>query len=242
MNEFNEENEAYVPDGRKLSDYLNDDPENAADDNVGVNISAPESVTDPEPNDEEPPKNRIADVLDWTACFVYAIAAVLALNLFFIRSITVSGDSMNNTLIDNDKVIATNFMYTPKYGDIVILEADKLMMHGTAVYGEAIIKRVIATEGDVVRIDTDNGIVYRNGEALEEDYIKEHMTKPMGVGWMKNNEDYTVPKNCVFVMGDNRNASNDSRNMSGVGFVDTNFIMGKAVLRYAPFSSFKWLS
>lgn len=237
MNEFDEEKNA--PEGRSLSDYLGDD-ENAE---APVKDSAEENdEKQSDANDEEPPKNRVGDVLDWTACFVYAIAAVLVLNLFFFRSITVSGDSMNDTLIDNDKVIATNFMYTPKYGDIVIVEADKLMMHGTAVYGEAIIKRVIATEGDVVRIDTDKGIVYRNGEALEEDYIKEHMTKPMGVGWMESNKDYTVPEHCVFVMGDNRNNSNDSRNMSAVGFVDTNFIMGKAIVRYAPFSSFKWLS
>lgn len=237
MNEFNEEKEA----NEALSDELGGE-------NVSENVDVPAENDDqaqaeqPEANEEEPPKNRIADVLDWTACFVYAIAAVLALNLFFFRSITVSGDSMNDTLIDNDKVIATNFMYTPQYGDIVIVEADKLMMHGTAVYGEAIIKRVIATEGDVVRIDTDKGVVYRNGEALEEDYIKEHMTKPMGVGWIESNTDYTVPEHCVFVMGDNRNNSNDSRNMAAVGFVDTNFIMGKAVVRYAPFKSFKWLN
>lgn len=245
MNEFNEEKEANAPDGRSLSDYLGDgddgERDNAAEIVGDANQAQPEN-SESEANDGEPPKNRVGDVLDWTACFVYAIAAVLALNLFFFRSITVSGDSMNDTLIDNDKVIATNFMYTPKYGDIVIIEADKLMMHGTAVYGEAIIKRVIATAGDVVRVDTDNGVVYRNGEALEEDYIKERMTKPMGVGWMESNKDYTVPENCVFVMGDNRNNSNDSRNMAAVGFVDTNFIMGKAFVRYAPFSSFKWLS
>lgn len=237
MNEFNEDKEANVPDGRSLSDYLGDD-----DDRTAAKQSETESPESHESNEEEPPRNRIGVVLDWTASFVYALAAVLVLFLFFFRSITVSGDSMNDTLIDNDRIIATNFMYTPKCGDIVIVEADKLMMHGTAVYGEAIIKRVIATEGDVVRIDTDNGVVYRNGEALEEDYIKEHMTKPMGVGWMENNKDYTVPENCVFVMGDNRNNSNDSRNMTAVGFVDTNFIMGKALVRYAPFSSFKWLS
>lgn len=240
MNEINEfDGEKNAPDGRSLSDYLDDNDEAEIAEQSGEEND--ENAENAEENNEEPPKNRVGDVLDWTACFVYAIAAVLVLNLFFIRSITVSGDSMNDTLVDNDKVIATNFMYTPKYGDIVILQADKLMIHGTAVYGEAIIKRVIATEGDVVRIDTDKGVVYRNGEALEEDYIKEHMTKPMGVGWIESNKDYTVPKNCVFVMGDNRNNSNDSRNMSAVGFVDTNFIMGKAFVRYAPFSSFKWL-
>ena len=191
-------------------------------------------------DEEEEPKKPFSDILDWTSCFVYAVAAVLALNLFVFRSITVAGNSMNDTLINKDRVIATNFLYTPNYGDIVIVEADKLHLNGTTIYGETIIKRVIAKEGDTVRIDFSNGTVYRNGEVLEEDYIKE----PIRVhyqGWMDSNKDYVVPENCVFVMGDNRNASNDSRNMADVGFIDTNYIMGKAFVRYAPFSSFKWL-
>lgn len=194
----------------------------------------------PDDGDEEEPKKPFSDLLDWTSCFVYAVAAVLALNLFVFRSITVSGNSMNDTLINMDRVIATNFFYTPKYGDIVIVEADRLHLNGTAIYGETIIKRVIATEGDTIRIDFGRGEVYRNGELLEEDYIKE----PIRVhyqGWMESNKEYVVPENCVFVMGDNRNASNDSRNMADLGFIDTNYIMGRAFVRYAPFSSFKWL-
>lgn len=189
---------------------------------------------------DEEAKKPFESVLEWTSCFVYAVALVLALNLFFFRSITVAGSSMNDTLVDKDKVIATNFAYTPKYGDIVIVEADKLHMHGTAIYGEVIIKRVIATEGDTIRVDFEKGEVYRNGELLVEDYIKEPI-RDHYPGWMASNEDYFVPKNCVFVMGDNRNESNDSRNMAEVGFIDVNYVMGKAFVRYAPFSSFKWL-
>ena len=222
MNEINEENE-------KISEKA----ENALAD-VEIDLPAEDE------SDDEPPKKPFSDLLDWTSCFVYAVAAVLVLNLFVFRSITVSGNSMNDTLINNDRVIATNFFYTPQYGDIVIVEADKLHLNGTTIYGETIIKRVIAKEGDTVRIDFGNGVVYRNGEVLEEDYIKE----PVRVhyqGWMDSNKDYVVPENCVFVMGDNRNASNDSRNMADVGFIDTNYIMGKAFVRYSPFSSFKWL-
>ena len=147
---------------------------------------------------------------------------------------------MNDTLSDKDRVIATNFMYTPEYGDIVIVEADKLHLHGTSIFGETIIKRVIAKAGDTIRIDFVDGIVYRNGEELKEDYIKEPI-RDHYQGWMESNREYVVPDNCVFVMGDNRNKSNDSRNMLDVGFIDTNFIMGKAFVRYAPFSKFKWL-
>lgn len=224
MNEFNEENEEITEE----TDLAVED----GDRDVVIEL--------PDDSDEEEPQKPFANILDWTSCFVYAVAAVLALNLFFFRSITVSGNSMNDTLVNKDRVIATNFMYTPKYGDIVIVEADKLHLNGTAVYGETIIKRVIAKEGDTIRIDFANGTVYRNGEALEEDYIKE----PIRVhyqGWIESNKDYVVPENCVFVMGDNRNASNDSRNMADVGFIDTNYIMGRAFVRYAPFSSFKWL-
>ena len=228
MNEINEENEK-----------LTEETEIAAEEyEADIVVDMSEEVT--EKGDDEEPKKPFADLLDWTSCFVYAIAAVLALNLFVFRSITVSGNSMNDTLVNKDRVIATNFLYTPEYGDIVIVEADKLHLNGTTIYGETIIKRIIATEGDTVRIDFANGKVYRNGEELEEDYIKE----PIRVhyqGWMDSNKDYVVPENCVFVMGDNRNESNDSRNMVEVGFIDTNYIMGKAFVRYAPFSSFKWL-
>ena len=185
-------------------------------------------------------KKPFSDILDWTSCFVFAVAAVLALNLFVFRSITVSGDSMNNTLINKDRVIATNFAYTPDYGDIVIVEADKLHLHGTPIYGETIIKRVIAKAGDTIRVDFENGIVYLNGEELQEDYIKEKINTHYQ-SWIESNRDYVVPENCVFVMGDNRNHSNDSRNISEVGFIDVNFIMGKAFVRYAPINNFKWL-
>lgn len=190
--------------------------------------------------EEEEQKKPFSDALDWVSCFVYALAAMLVVTLFVFRPITVAGNSMNDTLLNDDKVIATNFFYTPKYGDIVIVEADRLHLNGTNLYGETIIKRVIATEGDIIRVDFENGKVYRNGEELQEDYIKEPIRDRLP-GWMDSNEDYEVPEHCVFVMGDNRNNSNDSRNMTDVGFIDTNFIMGKAILRYAPFKSFKWL-
>ncbi|MDE6728961.1 MAG: signal peptidase I [Oscillospiraceae bacterium] len=233
MNEFNEDVEIDVFDEGESDGVVHEDPEEERE----LEVSRAKVVSS---GYDEEPKKPFENVLEWTSCFVYAVALVLALNLFVFRSITVAGNSMNDTLVDKDKVVATNFAYTPKYGDIVIVEADKLHMHGTTIYGETIIKRVIATEGDTIRIDFEKGEVYRNGELLAEDYIKEpiHDHYP---GWMASNEDYFVPKNCVFVMGDNRNASNDSRNMAEVGFIDVNYVMGKAFVRYAPFKSFKWL-
>ncbi len=222
MSQFKEENE-------NISEYEDNAAQSA--------VNSPDADTD----EEKEPHNIFSEVLDWALCVIYAVVAVLALNMFFFRSITVSGDSMNDTLTDKDFVLTTNFMYKPQYGDIVILQADKLRVQGSPIFGETIIKRVIATGGDTIRVDFEKGIVYRNGEALEEDdYIKEHVRDHF-VGWMESNKEYTVPENCVFVMGDNRNHSNDSRNLADVGFIDVNYIMGKALVRYAPFSKFKWL-
>lgn len=199
-----------------------------------------DSAANPEEQQPEEPKKPFSDILEWISCMIFAIAAMLAINLFFFRSITVSGPSMNDTLIDGDKVIAMNFCYTPQYGDIVIVQANKLKNKSTRIYGEPIIKRVIAKGGDTVRIDYANGNVYRNGEPLEEDYIKD-LTHLHNEGWLQDNEEIVVPENCVFVMGDNRNVSNDSRNLQDVGFIDVDAIMGKAIVRFAPIKSFKWL-
>lgn len=188
--------------------------------------------------EEEPKRNPFSDALEWVNSIVYAVAAMLALNLFFFRSITVDGTSMNDTLQDNDKVIATNFLYTPKHGDVVVIQADGLGRGN--VYGEPIIKRVIAVEGDTISIDYLTGSVYLNGELLEEEYIKNSIYY-YRMGWLESGKDYVVPKNCVFVMGDNREVSNDSRNLNAVGFIDTNLIMGKAFVRFSPIKSFKWL-
>lgn len=197
---------------------------------------------DGEPEEkEEKPKKPFSDALDWVSSIVYAVSAMLVLNLFFFRSITVSGPSMLDTLEDGDQVVATNFCYTPKYGDIVIIQANKLKSEITDMWGEPIIKRIIAVEGDTVRINFARGEVYRNGELLEEDYIKDLTFFRHNDTWMESNKEYTVPEHCVFVLGDNRPVSNDSRNLPQVGFIDTDFIMGKAFVRVAPSNKFKWL-
>ena len=193
-----------------------------------------------EAKEPEEPKKPFSDVLDWVSSMVYAVAIMLVLNLFFFRTITVRGDSMNDTLVDNDQVVVTNFFYTPSYGDIVVVQADRLNIQGTEIYGESIIKRVIAVAGDTIKIDYTKGEVYRNGELLNEDYIKE-LTHLYRYGYIENNVEYVVPENRVFVMGDNRNVSNDSRNLQDVGFIDEGMIIGKAIVRYSPIKDFKWL-
>ena len=217
------------------------DEEDAAEpaENVSRDVVIPMDEDKNELTEEEP-KKPFSELFDWASCLVYAVALMLAINLFFFRSITVRGDSMNDTLVNNDQVIVTNFLYKPDYGDIVVIQANRLPIQGTDLYGEPIIKRVIALAGDTVKIDYIKGEVYRNGELISEDYIKE-LTHLHGFGYMESGETYTVPDNCVFVMGDNRNVSNDSRNLKDVGFIDTDMIIGKAFVRFSPIKDFKWL-
>lgn len=143
--------------------------------------------------------------------------------LFVFRVVSVDGSSMNNTLYDKERIVVTNFFYTPKKGDIVVIDKNNY-------FKKPLVKRVIATEGDTIKIDYTTGDVYVNGSLLNESYIKEKIaTQPV------ENLEVTVQEGCVFVMGDNRNASSDSR-VSQVGQIDTRNILGKAVFRIFPLS------
>ena len=159
--------------------------------------------------------------------FIENIAvAVLILTisiLFFCRVIVVDGDSMRNTLHNQDKILISNFMYTPEKGDIIVTDNNN-------GYKKPLIKRVIATGGDTIKVDYENGVVYLNGNLLNEDYIMEHMnTVPADA------LEITVPDGCLFVMGDNRNHSRDSRD-DAIGVINQKDILGKAVFRISPFS------
>ncbi len=246
MNEFNEEGTPINTDETEVEEEFaalaegSDDGSDAPGETDGALDKADGADAKSEGEEEVVPKKPFADALEWVNSIVFAVAAMLLLNLFFFRSITVSGDSMNNTLLDGDKVILTNFCYSPKYGDIVVIQANKLKNKNTGMFGEPIIKRVIATEGETVRIDFTAGDVFVNDVLLKEDYIKD-LTHLRMFGWMESGVTYTVPENCVFVMGDNRMVSNDSRNLVDVGFVDESMIMGKAFVRFSPIKDFKWL-
>lgn len=200
---------------------------------------------EPEKSGKKPdePQKPFSGAMEWAGSLVYAVLAMLLLNLFVFRSITVDGSSMNNTLQDKDRVISTNFFYTPQRGDIVVLQADKIQNQYTLKYGEPIIKRVIALAGDTIKFDFSKGEVYlkkadeEEFQLLKEDYIAAPTVSKLD---RNSGEEHTVPDNCVFVMGDNRNRSLDSRSLL-VGDVDTDLIMGKAFVRLFPFDQFKIL-
>ena len=176
------------------------------------------------PSAESPASDTRREIYEWLQCIVIALVACVLIFVFVARIIDVKGVSMMQTLQDGDKVIITRLAGDYEYGDIVVLRAEGLR-------SEPIIKRVIATEGQTVDIDFAAGIVYVDGVALQEDYVNE-----LTYTREDFSEPVTVPEGCIFVMGDNRNNSTDSRS-DMVGCVDKRSVLGKAVFRLLPFRS-----
>ena len=172
-------------------------------------------------NKEKPKFDLVNEVIEWFESFVFAIFVVILVLTFIVRVVQVEGPSMEDTLQNGDRLILTHFNYTPERGDIVVLNSSGL--------NETIIKRVIAVEGDTLSIDFNKGEVTLNGEVLKEDYIKELTFRYEGTD--VNN--LKIGEGQVFVMGDNRNHSTDSRSPA-VGVVNTDDILGKAVFRIYP--------
>ena len=169
--------------------------------------------------------SRRADIYDWIQCIVAALIVCVLVFVFLFRMVNVVGHSMVPTLDENDKIVICNLFYTPKQGDIVVLRKDTFM-------NDPIVKRVIAVGGQKVDIDFDNGIVYIDGEPIEEEYINDLTNRKLDfIG------PQTVPEGCVFVMGDNRNMSTDSRKKE-IGMVDARLIIGKVYMVIFPMTSF----
>lgn len=164
------------------------------------------------------------EIYDWMQSLVFALIICIIVFVFIFRIVDVSGDSMNPTLLHGDKLVVSDVFYKPKQGDIVIFRKDEYK-------AEALVKRVIATEGQTIEIDFDRGRVYVDGERLDEPYIAEPTHNQLDFQGPQ-----TVPEGCVFVMGDNRNASSDSRRAQ-IGMVDERLIVGKVLLRVFPFDS-----
>ncbi len=170
----------------------------------------------------------------WAGSIMSAILAVVLLFAFVVRMYPVKGRSMLDTLHDGERLVVSRLFYTPSRGDIVILFKDGLedaYDSETGMYSP-LVKRVIAIAGDTVEYDSENGRMLVNGAALDEPYILQPMRR---MGDMDGRK--TVPAGCVFVMGDNRNDSLDSR-YSRVGFVDEREILGRTLFRLVPLSKF----
>lgn len=161
------------------------------------------------------------DLLEWYDAIVLAVVLLALLFTFGARVIRVDGESMHPTLENGERLVISSWDTHPQKKDIVIIDSH-------SDYQKPLVKRVIATAGDTVDIDFAAGIVYVNGEAqaepytAEPTYVQESATFPL-----------TVPQGCLFLMGDNRNHSLDSRSVE-VGCVDERDVLGRALLRILP--------
>ena len=172
------------------------------------------------PKSEESKKNVLLYLHD----FVYWLTGILLVFLLLFRVVVVSGPSMNKTLVHGDYLLLINnvFYTEPKQGDIIVAAKSSFDA------GEPIIKRVIATEGQWVDIDFDAGVVYVNGNPLDEPYTNTPTNLYEGIDFP-----LMVDEGCVFVMGDNRNKSKDSRSIE-IGQIDNREILGKAIFLFIP--------
>ncbi len=199
-------------------------------------VSSSDSVTDTEDiqnNDKK--KNMLKDIYDILEMFAVCTACIIIFFSFFARLTVVDGESMCDTLQDKECLIITDFLYEPKQGDIVVLQ-DTSLEHPSLK--KPLIKRIIAVGGETVDISSSGVVTITDKDGssyvLDETYIK---NEP----YLRSSGHFEVPEGYIFVMGDNRNGSTDSRD-SRVGFIDERCIIGNAKLRILPFNTFGLLT
>ncbi len=182
------------------------------------------------------PHRAIREIYEWLDAVVISVIAIILLFTFVFRIVGIKGESMEDTLFEDDRVIISNLFYTPEVGDVIVISRNYLNQIGDTNESDSpIIKRVIATEGQQVTIDPKTGAVYVDGMQLNEDYIKPGAITTWGDGTTEART-VTVEKGHIFVMGDNRGLSLDSRD-SSIGQVDVRYVLGHGLLRVFPFDS-----
>ncbi|MCI8651613.1 MAG: signal peptidase I [Oscillospiraceae bacterium] len=171
------------------------------------------------------------DLYFWVQALVMALVCLILVFTLVGRIIGVVGSSMLPTLHEGDLLLLQSVGYTPKQGDVVVLRKPDFPWPETA----PVVKRVIAVEGQHVRVDYDAHCVYVDGVALDEPYINGIMEQPTDSALIYL--DLTVPEGSVYVLGDNRNHSSDSRHQL-LGPVDERYVLGRALWVISPFQNF----
>ncbi|MBO5384648.1 MAG: signal peptidase I [Ruminococcus sp.] len=195
--------------------------------------------------------NDIMEIMESTLITIFVIVMIFT---YLLHPVDVQGTSMVPTLNNGDKIFMSTIYTDINYGDIIIINNDTsyLLDDNGEVYAEnidksslkkCIIKRVIACEGQEINIDNSNGNVKEwtvsvDGKILDEPYIAENAVTDQQ--WFSGKFPFVVPEGYYFVMGDNRSNSSDSRHHD-VGLIKKDQIQGKAIVRYSPFSEFKFL-
>lgn len=173
---------------------------------------------------------KVTDYMfDLTRTIIFVFAFMSVIFTFIIRDANVVGNSMLDTLHSDDKILMTNFMYKPKCGDIVAINAENQIE-------KRIIKHVIATEGQTLVVDYSKNAVYVDGIQIDEPYVSSITREPSNPLQIP----YVIPEGYIFVMGDNRIISLDSRDKS-IGLVSVNDVIGKAQFIVYPFDRFTYL-
>lgn len=180
---------------------------------------------------ENKEKSISSFVFDVVSIIATAVIAVGICFTFLFRTIQVSGGSMEPTLNDKEQIILQSVYNEPKNGDIIVTAQP----NKSPVIEDILVKRIIATEGQTIRFERNSDgrtfSVYVDDKKLDEPYIKEPMIRTLDY-W----KPVTVPEGYVYVMGDNRNKSSDSRD-DRIGMIKEEYIMGKVVFRTAPFGA-----
>ena len=207
-----------------------------------VTTPSPEPSTSPSPQKKE---SVFSFLFDYLEILVFSACAVLLIFTLFGRLCKVNGSSMRNTLFHEEMLITTSLV-TPKAGDIIVFHQTS---ETNPRLNEPLVKRIIATEGQTVRIDYTRGEVYVDGVLLSEPYVALLDQRGVDIGRWTQVPTYgydrstgifeaTVPEGCYFVMGDNRNNSLDSRSAE-VGFVDARRVLGKVIIRTQPWTVYE---
>ena len=205
--------------------------------NDGANEQINDIVEESEINDKEPDKKStpLSNFIDYVEIFVVAICTVILLFSIAFRTCTVDGSSMNNTLLDGEVLLVSDLFYTPEREDVIVFHNNDGSLGNNL--NKPLVKRVIGVEGDVVTVDHTNNVITitdKDGETftLNGEYV---FLDPNRGDPFFGEQQYVVPEGKLFVMGDNRRNSLDSR-YSSVGFVDERSVLGKVFFRITPLS------